>query len=114
MILCIVTVVDNNYRSRIMACAIIENEILDTYWWIFNSILNETDVSSRIIFFDSDPSLIHSIKDIYPNTQHLLCIFHIDLNLQKKFKGKLSNQFEEFCCKFYAYQNSLCDELFEL
>jgi hypothetical protein len=57
--------------------------------------------------------MIHSIKKIYPNTQHLLCIFHIDLNLRKKLKGKLDNQFEEFRYKFYTYRNSFCKELFE-
>ena len=31
MMLCIVTVVDNNYKTRIVACAIIEDETLDTY-----------------------------------------------------------------------------------
>ncbi|CAB4386127.1 unnamed protein product [Rhizophagus irregularis] len=36
--------------------------------------------------------MIQSIKEIYVNTKHLLCIFHIDLNLQKKFKGKLRNK----------------------
>ena len=113
MILCIITVVDNNYRTRIVACAIIEDETLDTYRWIFDSILNETGVSPRIVFTNSDPSMIRSIKDIYPNAQHLLCIFHIDLNLRKKLKGKLGNQFEEFRSKFYACRNSLCEELFE-
>ncbi len=64
-----------------MAYAIIENEILDTYKWIFENILIETGSSSRIIFTNSDPSTARLIKDIYPNAQHILCIFHIDLNL---------------------------------
>ncbi|CAB4441269.1 unnamed protein product [Rhizophagus irregularis] len=38
MILCVVTVVDNNYRTRIVACAIIEDETLDTYRWIFDNL----------------------------------------------------------------------------
>ncbi|GBB92514.1 hypothetical protein RclHR1_20190001 [Rhizophagus clarus] len=37
-----------------------------------------------------------------------------DLNLQKKLKGKLGSQFEEFHYKFYVCWNSLCEELFEL
>ena len=114
MMLCIITVIDNNYRTRIVACAIIEDETLDTYQWILDSILTETGVSPRIVFSDSDPSLIRSIKDIFPNAHHLICIFHIDLNLRKKLKGKLGSQFEEFHHKFYACWNSLCKKLFEL
>ncbi|CAB4395984.1 unnamed protein product [Rhizophagus irregularis] len=111
MILCIVTIIDNNYRTRIVACMIIEDETLDTYQWIFDSIFTKTGVSPGVIFSDSDSSLVCSIKDIY---QHLLCIFHIDLNLQKKLKGKLGSQFEEFHRKFYVCRNSLCEELFEI
>ena len=114
MMLCIITVVDNNYKTRIVACAIIEDETLDTYRWIFNTILTETGISPEIIFTDSDPSMIRLIKDIYPDTRHLLYIFHINLNLWKKLKGKLGNHFEKFHHKFYVYRNSFCEELFEL
>ena len=69
--------------------------------------------SLKIIFTDSDPSMIQSIKDVYPNAQHMLCIFHIDLNLKKKLKRKLCGQFEEFHRKFYVCRNSLCEDLFE-
>lgn len=113
MMLCIITVIDNNYRTRIVACAIIEDETLDTYRWIFENILTEMGSSPRIIFTDSDPSMVRSIKDVYPNAQHMLCIFHIDLNLRKKLKGKLCSQFEEFRRKFYVCRNSLCEDLFE-
>jgi hypothetical protein len=113
MMLCIIIVVDNNYKSRIVASAIIDDETLDTYRWLFDTILTETGISPGVIFTDSDPSMIQSIKEIYPITKHLLCIFHIDLNLRKKLKGKLGNKFEEFRHKFYTCRNSLCEDLFE-
>jgi hypothetical protein len=113
MMLCIITVVDNNYKSRIVACSIIEDEMLDTYRWIFDTILIETGISPGTIFTDSDPSIIRSVKEIYPDTHHMLCIFHIDLNLRKKLKPKLGNMFEEFRKKFYSCRNSLCENLFE-
>ena len=81
MILCIVIVIDYNYRIKVIAHAIIEDETLDTYRWIFDTIFSETGVYPGIIFTDSDPSMIRSIKEVYPNTHHLLCIFHINLNL---------------------------------
>ena len=64
-----------------MACAIIKDKTLDTYKWIFENILIKIGSSSRIIFTNSDPSITQLIKDIYSNVQHILCIFHIDLNL---------------------------------
>src|SRR6185437_15710636 len=76
MILCIITVVDNNYKTRIVACAIIEDETLDTYQWIFDTILTETGVYPGVIFTDADPSMIRSIKEIIliPST---CCAFSI-------------------------------------
>src|SRR5947207_12926312 len=55
MMLCVIAVIDNNYKTRIVACAIIEDETLDTYRWIFDSILSETGIYPEIIFTDSDP-----------------------------------------------------------
>ncbi|CAB4438545.1 unnamed protein product [Rhizophagus irregularis] len=84
--LCVIVVIDNHFKSRIVAFAIIEDETLDTFRWILMTLFKETDINPKIIFTDSDPSLISAIKEIYPNTNHLLCIFHIDLNLRKKLK----------------------------
>ena len=113
MMLCVIVVIDNHFRSRIVASAIIEDETLDTFQWILMTLFGETGINPRVIFTDSDPSLISAIKEIHPNTNHLLCIFHIDLNLRKKLKGKLGVHFEEFRHKFYTCRNSLCIELFE-
>jgi len=71
------------------------------------------DILPKVVFTDSDPSIIRSINDIFPNAHNLLCIFHIDLNLRKKLKRKLGSQFEEFRRNFYKCQNSLCEEIFE-
>jgi hypothetical protein len=68
MMLCILTVIDNNYKTRIVISAIIEDKTLDTYRWIFDIIFTETGVCPRVIFTDSDFLMIRSIKKIYPNT----------------------------------------------
>jgi hypothetical protein len=77
------------------------------------TIFEETDINPEVIFTGSDLSIIGIIKEIHFNTNHLLYIFHINLNLRKKFKSKLGVHFEEFHNKFYACRNSLCKELFE-
>ena len=58
MMLCIITVIDNNYKTRIVACVIIKDETIETYRWIFDNILTDMNSSSRVIFTDSDPSMI--------------------------------------------------------
>ena len=63
MMLYIITIVDNNYKTRIIACSIIEDEMLDTYRWIFDTLLDETGFSPGIIFTNSDPSMIRSVPN---------------------------------------------------
>src|SRR5436853_6651652 len=87
MMLCIITVIDNNYRTRIVVTTIIEDETLDTYKWICNIIFTEMDILPKVVFTDTDPSIIRSINEIFPLAHYLLCIFHIDLNLRKKLKA---------------------------
>ncbi len=58
IMLYIIIVIDNNYRIRIIACAIIKDEIMETYRWIFDNILTDTDSFLRVIFTNSDPFII--------------------------------------------------------
>src|SRR6266540_3157392 len=109
----IIVVIDNHFKTRIVTSAIVEDETLDTFRWILITLFEETGINPKVIFTNSDPSLISAIKEIHTDTKHLLCIFHIDLNLRKKLKSKLGARFEEFQRKFYACRNSLYKELFE-
>ena len=68
MLLCIIAVIDNNFRTRIVASTIIEDETVDTYRWIFDNIFTEMGISPSVIFTDSDPSMIRSIIDTFPTT----------------------------------------------
>ena len=113
MMLCVIIVIDNHFKTRIVASTIVEDETLDTFRWILITLFEETGINPKVIFIDSDPSLISAIKEIHMGSKHLLCIFHIDLNLRKKLKSKLESHFEEFHHKFYTCRNSLCKELFE-
>ena len=56
---------------------------MDTYKWIYETLLEETGVIPTVIFTDSDPAMISAIKFVYPTTSHMLYIFHIDMNLKK-------------------------------
>ena len=71
------------------------------------------DIIPTALYSDADPALISAVKKNYSETQHFYCIFHIDLNLKKKLKGKLQDQFESFRAKFLAMRNSLCHKKFE-
>ena len=64
MILCVIVIIDNHFKTRIVASAIIEDETLDTFRWILGTLFEEISISPEVIFTDSDPSLISAIKEI--------------------------------------------------
>jgi len=114
MILMLIIAVDNNFRNLIIAAAILEDETEETFSWVLQELKNSCDVVPNVLYSDADPALISAVKMNYPETQHFHCIFHIDLNLRKKLKGKLHDEFEPFRAKFLEMRNSLCQKTFEL
>ncbi|EXX72169.1 hypothetical protein RirG_071800 [Rhizophagus irregularis DAOM 197198w] len=113
MILMLVIVVDNNFRNLIVAAAILEDETEATFSWTLQELKNSCDIIPITLYSDADPALISAVKKNYPETHHFHCIFHIELNLRKKLKGKLQDQFKPFHAKFLAMRNSLCPKKFE-
>ena len=107
MILMLVIVVNNNFKNLIVAAAILEDETEATFAWVLQELKNSCDIIPTALYSDADPSLISAIKKNYSETQHFHCIFHIDLNLRKKLKGKMH-------AKFLAMCNSLCPKKFEI
>jgi hypothetical protein len=113
MMLCVIAVIDNHFKTRIIACSLIEDETMESFQWIYDTLLEETGIVPITVFTDNDPAMIGALKTTYPITKHMICIFHIDLNLKKKLKGKLGSRFETFRSEFYHCRNSLCEALFE-
>jgi len=114
MMLMLVIVVDNNFKNLIVVAAILEDEIEATFAWVLQELKNSCDITPTVLYSDADPALISAVKKNYSEIQHFHCIFHIDLNLRKKLKGKMCDQFEPFCAKFLAIHNSLCPKKFEI
>ncbi|CAB5188920.1 unnamed protein product [Rhizophagus irregularis] len=69
---------------------------------------------SRVVFTDSDPAMSNAISLIYSNSAHCLCLFHIDLNLKKNLRSKLTTKiFHEFRKDFFQCRNTLSPAIFE-
>ncbi|CAB4396762.1 unnamed protein product [Rhizophagus irregularis] len=68
----------------------------------------------RVVFTDFDPAMSNAISLIYPNSAHCLCLFHIDLNLKKNLRSKLTTKiFHEFRKDFFQCRNTLSPAIFE-
>ncbi|CAG8722528.1 15363_t:CDS:2 [Cetraspora pellucida] len=64
MMLFIVAIIDNNFRTRIVASCIIEDETLDTFKWIYETLLEKTSVIPMVIFTNSNPTMINAINQV--------------------------------------------------
>jgi hypothetical protein len=115
MVLCLLIVVDNNTRSRLIASALLEDETENSFIWVLQQLkISSNEIYPRVIYTDNDPAMANAISSIFPQSKHNLCIFHIDLNLKKNLQSKLGAKiFNEFRSDFFICRNSLTEEIFE-
>ncbi|EXX50615.1 hypothetical protein RirG_269120 [Rhizophagus irregularis DAOM 197198w] len=108
--------VDNNFKTRILAQALTKYETLADYNWILQCTLEATsNLSPVVLFTDGDPAMIAAVQNTYPQTRHLLCIYHITENVKKKAKSKLHGEMiNNFIGDFHHMRNSYTQCQFEL
>ena len=101
--------IDNNFKTRVLAQALIKYETQADYSWILQCTLEATsNLSPVVLFTDCDPGMIAAVQVIYPTTRHLLCIYHIIENVKKKARSKLRGEMvksfvKDFCCMRNSY-----------
>ncbi|CAG8798569.1 24587_t:CDS:2, partial [Cetraspora pellucida] len=87
---------------------------MESHSWIFQNIKNTTcNAVLYTIFIDVDPAVSAAIRDEFPTTKSLYCMFHISQNLFSNLKSCLGNQYNEFIQDFYEMQKSLFEVMFE-
>jgi hypothetical protein len=106
--------VDNNGKSRLGAQAFLNDETQESYEWVLQQTLDATGSKPQVILTDMDPAMNAACQNIYKDTYHIHCIWHMSQNLPKRLKHKLgSADFKTFNKDFWKTRNSLCIEVFE-
>ena len=115
MALSLFVALDNNYKTRIIAQALTKYENQANFNWILQCTLQATNnLPPKVLFTDSDLAIIAAIQAVYPQTRHLLCIYHLLENVKKKAKSKLRGEAaSSFVTDFYAMRNSYNEEQFD-
>jgi hypothetical protein len=111
--LSIFVVVDNNYNTRPVAQAFLYDETLELYAWSLRVLLQVLGIYPTVMITDADPAIDAAIAQIYSQTKHLHCIWHIGQNIPKNLKSKLQGSYEEFAKRFFQCCNKLNIEGFE-
>lgn len=99
--------VNDHGQPILLGCGLISNEDTATFKWLFQSWLTCMSGSHpRAIVTDQDAAMKNAIADVFPNTRHRWCMWHI----MKKVHEKLSKCNEYEAIK-YCMQNSVYDSL---
>lgn len=75
-----------------LAFCLMQNEKTDTYCWAltcFSKLLSF--VRPPVLCTDRDQALAAAITTVFPGSPHLLCIWHINKNIQAKWKADLGH-----------------------
>jgi hypothetical protein len=115
MPLSVFVVVDNNGKSRIVACALVCGETTSDYEWILEKLMEvQNGLAPAILLVDEDPAMEAACAHIIPQTTVLNCIWHIgSLNVVKNLQPTLRQSWDAFLPRFWSARNALTTEDFE-
>ncbi|KAI8552373.1 hypothetical protein RHMOL_Rhmol06G0261700 [Rhododendron molle] len=90
--------VNHHWKNIYFGCAFLQDETTSTFVWLFETFLEAMGSKApKTIFTDQDHAMANAVKQVFPNTCHRLCTWHISKNAtqhiahlyaQKGFKDK--------------------------
>lgn len=75
------TCVDPEGHTRILFGSLLMRQNLEAFTWVNKHVLQAFRVRPATIFTDSDDALAGAIRLVFRDTTHLLCTWHLSLNL---------------------------------
>jgi len=94
-------IVGSDMRTKIIAISLVTCEDKESFEWVFSAFLKAFHFAPSVIFTDGDAAMKAAIISVFPESKHLLCIFHLSLNLSKHFRGLLGARYREFSRRFW-------------
>ena len=107
--------VNHHWQNVMFGCAHLLDETTNSFTWLFKSFLDSMGNRSPItIFTDQDQAMSNAIGEVFPNTHHRLCLWHIsknalsclgDLNSNSEFMY-LFNKCQKYCDSKLEFQQT--------
>ncbi|KAL4275530.1 hypothetical protein AHAS_Ahas20G0116400 [Arachis hypogaea] len=95
--------VNHHGKSTLLGCALLENEEISSYEWVFTQWVTCMGTAPQCIIIDQCRSMYGAIRKALPNTHHRWCIWHI----MKKFSQKLRGY-----CRYREFYADIKDIIF--
>lgn len=106
--------VNHHFQFLLLGCALVGDETTSTFVWLLKTWLKAMGGQApSMIITDQDNSLKEAIAEVFPDTRHCFCLWHVLSKIPEKL-GCIINLSEIFMTKFNKciYQ-SWTDEQFE-
>ncbi|XP_044968885.1 protein FAR1-RELATED SEQUENCE 5-like [Hordeum vulgare subsp. vulgare] len=110
-----IVTMNKHLQTVLLGCALLPNEQIETFKWVFENILlamnNEHPLN---IMTDHDKAMETAISQVFPNTMHICCKWHVHRKAHEKL-GRIMSRDEVFEQAFYTCINDsdTVDELEE-
>ncbi|XP_044954744.1 protein FAR1-RELATED SEQUENCE 9-like [Hordeum vulgare subsp. vulgare] len=97
--------VNNHLQTIALGCALLPDETIDTFKWVFQQWMVAMDNEHPTnIMTDQDQAMATTIDQVFPNTCHRCCKFHVLSNAGSKL-GRLLSRDGAFADVFYTCIN---------
>ena len=97
----LVTVVNGDGYTRILFITLVAYQNQESFAWVFRKLIEVFRIHPKVIFTDSDPALATSISLVLMGTTHLLCTWHLSLNLATNVKSVAGPRWNDVNGKFW-------------
>ncbi|XP_052624889.1 protein FAR1-RELATED SEQUENCE 5-like [Lactuca sativa] len=106
------TVIDHHKKSVTVAAGLLSNESIESYSWLLKAFLITHVKEPTLVLTDQDVAIKEAIENVFPNSKHPLCMWHIMKNLKSKrsddfftntdFRKDSRNLFGTLICNFMS------------
>jgi hypothetical protein len=102
MPLVLFTAIDNHGITHLVAGCLVSNERYESYLWCFRAFAEcGANLPPVVVFSDGDTEIARAIAEVWPQSTHLLCRFHIAQNVNRALAGVLRCRLTEFLGDFW-------------
>lgn len=78
------TGIDNHNCNVTLGAALLGSETAESYIWLLKTFKNAFGYEPLVVVTDQDPAMKRAIEDVFPNSRHRLCMWHIMDKLSAK------------------------------
>ncbi|XP_076954891.1 protein FAR1-RELATED SEQUENCE 5-like [Bidens hawaiensis] len=71
------TGIDNHNRNITLGVALLGYEIADSYRWLLRVYAHAFGSALKVVVTDQDAAMKRAIQDVFPNSRHRICMWHI-------------------------------------